>query len=137
FWLPQPELQDPDNGLLCLRRALQSADRAIHSDPSDVGLFVDILNEVARLFAKGAGQVSPAVLSKTVGLCVQHVRYIGSRVPVDSMRALHAILADLAAKQVDSVEAVMAGDANVSYLEVDLRPAEQLTTLQSLPDVKA
>ena len=25
--------------------------------------------------------------------------------------------------------------ANVSYLEVDLRPAEQLTTLQSLPDV--
>eukprot|EP00439_Symbiodinium_sp_Y106_P085523 s633_g28.t2 len=135
FWLPQPELQDPDNGLLCLRRALQSADRAIHSDPSDVGLFVDILNEVSRLFAKAAGQVSPAVLSKTVGLCIQHVRYIGSRVPVDSMRALHAILADLAAKQVDSVEAVMAGDANVSYLEVDLRPAEKLTALQSKHDV--
>ncbi|CAE7296965.1 VPS35A [Symbiodinium pilosum] len=58
FWLPQPELQDADGGLLCLRRALQSADGAIHSDPSDVGLFVDILNKVARLFAKGAGEVT-------------------------------------------------------------------------------
>ncbi|CAK9070393.1 unnamed protein product [Durusdinium trenchii] len=126
FWLPRLNFQDADRGLLCLRRALQSADGAIHSDPLDVGLFVDILDQVIRLFAEGASQVSAAILSKILALCVQHIQYIGNRVPVESMRALRTAIVGLAAKQNESMEAVMAGDVYVPYLEVDLRPAEQL-----------
>eukprot|EP00434_Breviolum_minutum_P006544 symbB.v1.2.005777.t1/scaffold289.1/size287290/22 len=125
FWLPQLNFQDADRGLLCLRRALQSADGAIHSDPLDVGLFVDILNEVIHLFAEGASQVSPVLLSKILAL------YIGNRVPLDAMRALRAAIAGLAVKQKESVEAVMVGDVYIPYLDIDLRPAEQL------PDAEA
>jgi len=131
FWLPQLNFQDADRGLLCLRRALQSADGAIHSDPLDVGLFVDILNEVIHLFAEGASQVSPVLLSKILALCVQHAKYIGNRVPLDAMRALRAAIAGLAVKQKESVEAVMVGDVYIPYLDIDLRPAEQL------PDAEA
>ncbi|CAJ1383529.1 unnamed protein product [Effrenium voratum] len=127
FWLPKWNFQDADRGLLCLRRALQSADGAIHSDPLDVGLFVEILNEVIQLFSQGANQVSPAILSKTLALCVQHVSYIGTRMPEEPMRALRAAVAGLAAKQKESFEAVMVGDVYIPYLEVDLRPAEKLT----------
>lgn len=128
FWLPRLDFQDADRGLLCLRRALQSADGAIHSDPLDVGLFVDILNEVIHLFAEGASQVSAVLLSKILALCVQHVKYIGNRVPQESMRALRAAIASLAAKQKESMEAVMVGDVYIPYLEIDLRSAEQIPT---------
>ena len=86
--------QDPDNGLLCMRRALQSADGtdltasltccsqvqgmltsellrgAIHSDPSDVGLFVDILNE-ARAFACKAGGGCPPPPPPPASCCLE------------------------------------------------------------------
>lgn len=132
FWLPHLDFQDPDRGLLCLRRALQSADGAIHSDPLDVGLFVDILNEVIHLFAEGASQVSAVLLSKILALCVQHVKYIGNRVPQESMRALRSAISSLAAKQKESMEAVMVGDVYIPYLEIDLRSAEQLPTEPSV-----
>eukprot|EP00913_Durusdinium_trenchii_P030076 g28184.t1 len=74
FWLPRLNFQE-----------------MLGLDPLDVGLFVDILDQVIRLFAEGASQVSAAILSKILALCVQHIQYIGNRVPVESMRALRTV----------------------------------------------
>lgn len=47
---------------------------AIHLNRLHVGLFVEILNKVIRLFDLAAEQVTHTILSKILALCVQHIK---------------------------------------------------------------
>mmetsp|Transcript_84420 Transcript_84420/g.149339 ORF Transcript_84420/g.149339 Transcript_84420/m.149339 type:complete len:848 (-) Transcript_84420:44-2587(-) len=128
FWFPRGKAQDPQRGLLCLRRALQCADSAVHINPLDVDLFVDILNQVAHLFENKSDEVLASYVTQIVSLCVQHVSYITERLPAETFRALHAVLADLHSKQTAAMEGTAANTSvdSPSYLDIDLRAAEML-----------
>jgi len=117
FWFTKNKAQDPGRGLLCVTKALQCADSAVHINPLDVDLFIDILNQVAHLFDNKADEVLASHLTRIVSLCVEHVRYIAERLPAETARALQAVLADLRNKQTSAKE------DGPSYLDIDL-PAD-------------
>jgi len=102
FW--SPACKQPGRTLACLRRALRLADSAIHVDPMDVGLFVEVLDQAVHHFGQGNEEITAPFLSGLLALCVQHLRYIESRAPVEALRGLHVALADLQEKQAKALE---------------------------------
>jgi len=79
--------------------ALRLADSAIHIDPMDVGLFVEVLDQAAQHFATGNEEVTAGLLESLLELCAEHLRYVEPRIPTEALRALRATMSDLEAKQ--------------------------------------
>jgi len=79
---------------------------AIHVDPTDVGLFVELLDQAVRLFGEGDAEITAPFLSGLLALCARHLRYFEGRAPVQVLHSLHATIQDLQAKR---EEAVLAG----------------------------
>lgn len=101
FW--GPACRDAGQAMLCLQRALRCADGAIHIDPLDVGLFVEVLDRAAQLFDEANTEVTASFLSCLLALCAQHLQYIGDRAPVEAAQALRATVLDLQERQARAV----------------------------------
>jgi len=97
FWCPA--FHEPGRALSCIRMALRLADSAIHIDPMDVGLFVEVLDQAAQHFATGNEEVTAGLLESLLELCAEHLRYVEPRIPTEALRALRATMSDLEAKQ--------------------------------------
>jgi len=104
---------DPGQAVACLQRALRCADNAIHIDPLDVSLFIEVLDRAAGIFDEGKSRVSAPFVSCLLALCVHHLQYIGIRVPAGSRNALQAAVRDLQAKQA-AAAAAAAADADAT-----------------------
>lgn len=98
--------REAHGALRCLRQALKLADAAVHIDPLAVDLFVEVLDQAARLFGEGNVEVSAPLLSSLLALCIQHARYVEARVPAEPLRALQASVEDLRAKQAEALKAL-------------------------------
>jgi len=97
FWCPA--FHEPGRALSCIRMALRLADSAIHIDPMDVGLFVEVLDQAAQHFATGSEEVTAGLLESLLELCAEHLRYVEPRTPTEALRSLRATMSDLEAKQ--------------------------------------
>jgi len=129
FW--GPARHEVGQTLACLRRALRCVDAAIQIAPTDVCLFIEVLDRAVYLFGDGHEEISPTFISGLLALCVQHLRFIEPRVPADALRALQATLAELHEKrrlefQNDEDEAVsdaanvLARDARYSKIQLEV-----------------
>eukprot|EP00931_Biecheleriopsis_adriatica_P001441 TRINITY_DN101796_c0_g1_i1.p1 TRINITY_DN101796_c0_g1~~TRINITY_DN101796_c0_g1_i1.p1 ORF type:complete len:178 (-),score=34.57 TRINITY_DN101796_c0_g1_i1:185-718(-) len=137
FWHPSQKSQDPERGLLCLKKALQCADGAIHIEPLDVGLFIDILNQVAQLCANDASEVSGAMLNRLMSLCVQHTRYLEGRVPFECWRALRAALIDVESKQARAKDELMAAGKQSPFLYVNMDDTRVIVRVPQVVEAKS
>eukprot|EP00927_Polykrikos_kofoidii_P027008 TRINITY_DN23919_c0_g1_i1.p1 TRINITY_DN23919_c0_g1~~TRINITY_DN23919_c0_g1_i1.p1 ORF type:complete len:925 (+),score=156.48 TRINITY_DN23919_c0_g1_i1:204-2978(+) len=94
--------RDPPRALGCLQAALRFGDGALHVDPTDVDLFIEILDQAVYLFGQGNSEITASLLSGFIALCVQHLRYIEGRVPAEAQRSLAATLHQLETRAVDT-----------------------------------
>lgn len=90
-----PACRQPSRALACLCRSLRFAERAVHIDPMDVSLFVEVLDEAVQHFGHGNDDVTAPFLSGLQALCEQHQAHA----PVEALRGLHVALASLRGKQ--------------------------------------
>jgi len=130
FWCPAR--REPAGAMCCLRQALQLADSAVHIDPLAVDLFVDVLDQTVHLFGNGNSEVSAPFLSGLLMLCIQHMRYVESRLPVNALRALHTTVEDLQTKHEQALQRASAG-GNVDPL--DARYAALHLAIGMLPEL--
>jgi len=93
--------EDHDRAFDCLTRALKLADDAIHVNPLDVGLFLDVLNQAIHIYEAGDTKISVAFLSRLLMLCSQHLKYIEGRIPLKVWRGFQTTLEYLRRKQDD------------------------------------
>jgi len=108
FW--GPTHREAGSTLLCLRKALRFTDGAVHVNPEDIGLFVEILDQAVHHFGEGNEEITAPFLTGLLALCTQHLRYLDAQAPVEALRGLHVALADLREKQAGALGASAEGE---------------------------
>jgi len=120
FW--SPRFHSARRVLVCLRSALHLADDAIHNDPLDIGLFVDVFDQAVHLFEAGNEEITDSFLLGLFSVCKHHLQYIGGRAPLEARRALRAAAKHIQSKAADSRYSKLqadASDASLQTLDVD------------------
>ncbi len=72
------EYSNPQRALECLQRALKLADACTSSNPSDVRLFVDLLDQYLFFFEHNNPVISDAYIAGLISLIREHLQSVGA-----------------------------------------------------------
>lgn len=87
--------REPGKVLTCLQRALRLVDSAVHVNPMEVGLFVEVLDRAVGMHELGNEEITAPFLLGLLELCARHLRYVKGRAPLEATRAFQSALEHL------------------------------------------